>query len=163
MSHPIYSILPWNSLKNYNISYDPASLQIDTNETIHNVNLHNISLRIFMDIGLKNVSVINNVFAFIYLVRSIISYAICTYLLSRGKSRLTWRIFGYSMLLVTYIFYIYPRIVFCITLHKYFLTFSLYILTRWLQKDKKKSKLAKPTTTYTWSGMLDESWASQPT
>ena len=87
-------LLPLNSVKNYNISYDPASLQIDTNETIHNVNLHNISLRIFMDIGLKNVRVSNNIFVFIYLGRSIIFYAICTYLLSRGKSRLTWRIFA---------------------------------------------------------------------
>ena len=61
------SILPLYSLKNYNISYDPASLQIDTNETIHNVNLHNISLRIFMDIGLKNVSVIKTTFLLLFI------------------------------------------------------------------------------------------------
>ena len=54
-------LLPLNSVKNHNISYDPASLQIDTNETIHNVNLHNISLRIFMDIGLKNMSARNKI------------------------------------------------------------------------------------------------------
>ena len=126
--------LPLNWLKNYNISFDDTSLQIDRNETIHNVNLHNISLRIFMDIGLKNMKMITTFcFCFYFLVWrrwSTICYAICyaisTYLLSRGKSGLTWKIFGYSLLLVTYIWlytycitYIFPHNLYKILLVEY--------------------------------------------